>query len=334
MNVKIELGRVFELADPFLAGLGFAALGAVPIYLLLKRIGSRQVVSEFVPEHAKKQGTPTMGGLIILFGLLGAQVVESAAGRANLAFAAVATLAFALIGFLDDFVVPRASPGKRGLGWIPKLVLQIGAGAVIPIIAGMADGTSSGLWVAAIEVFVLLSFVNAYNFADGMDGLAGGLLLILGLSACALGLASGASLSAALGAALAGAVVPFLFLNAPPAKVFMGDVGSMPIGALLGWIGIDLARHIGRESGNMPMGAAVVALWATVLIAELLPVPLQILSVKLTGRRLFPKTPIHHSFEVKGVPETRTVWGFLLVQVAVAVLAVFLAVGLIAGSKP
>jgi phospho-N-acetylmuramoyl-pentapeptide-transferase len=323
-----------RLADPFVGALLFAAAGAWPIFRLLQRIGSRQTVSEFIPEHAKKQGTPTMGGLIILFGLLGAQLAQTSQGGESLAFAAIATTGFALIGFLDDFIVPRSGGGKRGLGWIPKLVLQIAVAGFVPGIAMLQAGTPSDLPRVALEVFVILFFVNAFNFADGMDGLAGGLLVILGACAAVMGLASGAPLSASLGVALAGAAIPFLFLNAPPAKVFMGDVGSMPIGALLGWIAIDLSRHIGRASGSESAGWIAVGIWGLVLIAELVPVPIQIASVKLLKRRVFAKTPIHHAFESKGVPETRIVWGFHLAQLALGLMATFYAVSIVAGNKP
>ena len=127
---------------------------------------------------------------------------------------------------------------------------------------------------------------------------------------------------------LAAAFVPFLFYNAPPAKVFMGDVGALPIGALLGWAFLLVGRPQGVPMDLNLGGACVMSL---LLVAELLPVPLQVLSVKLRkGKRLFPRTPIHHAFQHSGWPETRVVWAFHLVQavlVAVGVGIVWRVVG-------
>lgn len=299
-------------------GLGFrlaliaflvSSISAPLILRALARWKSSQTISQYVPEHAGKQGTPTMGGLIVLTGLLVALALSGAPARW---IWIGEILGFALIGFLDDFVMPRIRPGSRGLGWSPKLAMQL-AVAIPYGVWTMRAHEGAGLGFAALAVFVVLFCANAYNFADGLDGMAGGLALILVLGLHQLANLTGQVSVEGLvaGAAVAGGLIPFLALNAPPARVFMGDVGALPIGAVLGMQFTELGGR-GEGSGLRWLALGVLGL---VLIAELVPVPLQILSVKLRkGKRLFPRTPIHHAFQQAGVPETRVVAWFLLAQ--------------------
>lgn len=316
---------MIEIAQtPFFVGLACSAIGAPFILKVLVRARSRQTISEYVPEHASKQGTPTMGGLIVLLGLVAGALLS---GSGGLVAPLLLVLGFAAIGFVDDYVVPRTMAGKRGLGWIPKLATQVVAALAALLLGGWNDPV-----VLGVAVFLVLFACNAYNFADGMDGLAGGLAVLLaaGLAQVLVmnGLQHGASTCLA---ALAGAMIPFLFLNAPPAKVFMGDVGALPIGALLGYAfavavwpaGSRAVGHVGEAHLLLALSLATMGF---VLIAELVPVPLQILSVKLRkGKRLFRRTPIHHAFQHAGWPETRVVAMFLLAQfvLVVAALAIF-----------
>lgn len=312
--MTLGVGEPPGAAVAFLVALAVSGVLAWPIYRLLLAVKSRQTVSQFLGEgHQAKQGTPTMGGLIVLVGLLG--------GLAAVAWEApllVLMLGFGAIGFLDDFVVPRILKGKRGLGWIPKLGLEFLVAVAFLLLPGM--GMSFG--DKCLFAFLVLFGANAYNFADGLDGLAGGLLIILATAMWFLVWGGGTGL---VFPALVGATIPFLFLNAPPAKVFMGDVGSLPIGALLGasaaaiWSGVGVHSN-GADPFTNRLAVLVLGL---VLLAELVPVPLQILSVKLRkGKRLFPRTPIHHTFEFWGWPESKITWTFLLVQVVCAGCAI------------
>jgi phospho-N-acetylmuramoyl-pentapeptide-transferase len=348
----IQNSGVFWIA--FLA----SAIGAYPIYRMLLAMKSRQTVSQYAPEsHAQKQGTPTMGGLIIVFGAAIAMLVPVAkpsewtfytpyasiqpsepVGISSERIALVLLfLAFALIGFIDDFVVPRLFVGKRGLGWKQKILMQIVAAAAF------AAFTASGHWVQfAVTVFCILFFSNAYNFADGLDALAGSLLIFLAGGLAAICMVLRADELGGICVALIGAVIPFLYLNAPKAKLFMGDVGSLPIGSVLGVVVASLAcatpAHVGEldfparyhyfygspgdpsVSTRLILALVVISL---MMVVELVPVPLQILSVKLRkGKRLFPYTPIHHAFEKAGWPETRVVWHFALTQLLLSILAV------------
>ncbi|MFN3684309.1 MAG: hypothetical protein ACK41F_10315 [Fimbriimonadaceae bacterium] len=312
MNV-VPLWR--DAASSFCIALLVAAVLAAPVFRLLLALKSRQEVSKFAPEgHQKKQGTPTMGGLIVLGGALAALLPQPGSS-----VPIGLLLGFALVGFLDDFVVPRALKGKRGLGWVPKLVLE--AAATVGAFSAGGALARDPVWLG-VAVFAVLFCANAYNFADGLDALAGGLLLALAPGFLLLATLWSNPVVAVLVAALCGAMLPFLFLNAPPARVFMGDVGSLPVGALLGWA---MAQLAGTSGMGEPARWAVLAVLGLVLVAELVPVPIQIASVKLTGRRVFPRTPIHHAFEHKGWPETRVTWMFLLVQVACSGIAATIA---------
>lgn len=305
-----------------------SGLGAPLIFALLKRIKSRQTISEHVGEHAEKQGTPTMGGFIMLAGL-GAGVI--ATWQPEFLPIAVLIIAYALVGFLDDFLIPRMIEGSRGLHWAPKLGLEIGAVAVAVAMSGEADPLKIGA-----AVFLVLFWSNAFNFSDGMDGLAGGLGFVLCFGFVFLGsqfvhygeryqfsFVEGADrymgvIDVAL-VALAVSFLPFLLLNAHPAKLFMGDVGSLPIGALFGW-----ASFTFLSAAPSWLTLVVVMVLGLVMLVEIVPPPLQILSAKLRkGKRLFPfATPVHHGMQQAGVPETRVVAIFVISQIICALGAV------------
>jgi phospho-N-acetylmuramoyl-pentapeptide-transferase len=313
----------------FLAALAsfVVALACAPlVYRALLRLHSRQKISEYVPEHATKEGTPTMGGWIVLLGLAPAFFFVPVP---RLLTPLVLVVGFALIGFVDDFVVPRLVKSSRGLGWKQKFLLQTAVASAAYFFSGVTA------WGAlAFLVFVVLFFANAYNFADGLDTLAGGIAVMLALGFAVVGrlvvadALTDQALLALMGG-LAAAFVPFLFYNAPPARLFMGDVGALAVGALLGWAFLEVGRPNDAVPGSVHLIA--VCVMSLLLVVELVPVPLQVLSAKLRkGKRLFPRTPIHHAFQHAGWPETRVVWAFHLFQavlVAVGVGLVWRAIG-------
>lgn len=335
-----------------LSGLVPAAVLALPIFKGLLALKARQTVSQHVAEHAHKQGTPTMGGLMILAGLVPALagyslLVPSDPALARVSGVLALVLGYALIGFVDDFVIPRLMKGKRGLGWTQKLLMQIGIAAGSVYLLG-----PTSLGALGFAVLCILFFSNAYNFTDGLDWLAATVLMALAGGIAALAHLQGATTITHLMVLLVGATLPFMVFNRPPAKIFMGDVGSMPIGGLLGICVASLAWPATAPSIGMPaliklnqIGGGVVfaqlgtmsldprplAIWGAlfvmsfVMFAELLPPPLQIASVKLRKKRLFPMTPIHHAYQKAGWKETRIVAMFFAVQLVCSLLGLAIA---------
>lgn len=301
-----------------------------------------------------------MGGLIILVGVfVGLPLLTNGPlvwfGPNNNLAVGVLVLLFALIGFIDDFVVPRLMPGKRGLGWKQKICMQVLA-ALIPM---LMLGLGSQPMMLGLAVFLILFFGNAYNFADGLDGLAGTILVGQIVGILGLGLVRYGHVPHEFGVlvALLGGVLAFLLWNAPRAKVFMGDVGSLPIGAVLGaiWFVVPESFRDGRLPSDLAprlnslSWVVAVSVWSIPMICELVPVPLQVFSVKVFKKKLFPFTPIHHAFEeiklktgeteesesykerVKTSPrwahwpETRIVFTFAIFQLLCSMLAITVA---------
>lgn len=304
-----------DLLITFLISSLSAMILAFPIYRGLIALKSRQNVSQYVEEHAHKQGTPTMGGLIILAGALpGLAYWTSIAGLKYTLPTIVLVVGYALIGFIDDFVLPRMKKGSRGISWVPKLFMQIGI-AGIAVWLGTEVFSVSAITTYGLKIFLILFFANAYNFSDGLDWLAGSLLLLLGAGLTAFALRTGRAEWAFPLIGFLGGLLPFMMLNRPPARVFMGDVGSMAIGGMLGLVVADIGLYSTWTGVNHQalvwLGLAVLSV---VMIIELVPVPLQILSVKLRKKRLFPMTPIHHAFQKAGWPESKIVTMFFVIQ--------------------
>ncbi len=320
-----------------------SAVAAYPVYRLLIALKSRQTVSQYAPEgHQVKQGTPTMGGIIVLVGVIVGLFVRCfpTGNNSTPAFATLGlVVAFALIGFIDDFVVPRLFKGKRGLGWKQKILMEL----VASVLGIYAVGVPLLSLDAGVAVFVILFFSNAYNFSDGLDGLSGSLAILIFCGLAALGGVYGfRDVSPSL--IVIGATLPFLFLNAPPAKLFMGDVGSLPIGALMGVVVLSLLLNPAAAvfHPNLVEDRFVVPntfIWSAqtvvpllilslVMIAELVPPPMQIFWVKVFKKKLFPYTPIHHAFEKAGWKETRVVFVFAIVQIVCIAAAVSTAIAM------
>lgn len=292
----------------FLISLLAAGVASPLVMKLLVSLKSRQTIHKDAPEtHQIKAGTPTMGGIIILIGAAAGLISAGAWPMLIL------LLGFGLIGFIDDYLVPRMIAGKRGLGWMPKLGMQVlfGLAALWPF--------NFAPWAMATGLFFILFFTNAYNFSDGLDGLAGFLGIFMALTLFLM-------LPSSVPLALIGGFVVFLFYNAPPAKVFMGDVGALAIGAVFGLLFFQASIGESTSFASYVSSARfwIMAVWSLVMIAELVPVPLQIFSVKVFKKKLFPYTPIHHAFEKAGWPETRVTFMFVMVQLVCGLTAVLM----------
>lgn len=303
-----------------LAALALAlALGAV-LVPALKRLGAGQTIRATGPAtHLAKQGTPTMGGLIFLLPAAAVSLVVFRASATVWALV-VFTLGFAALGFWDDYVkvVRRRALGLRAR---EKLLVQLVWSALFLWFAGQRLGAaglwplpwggavSPGGWYYPLGLLVLVGAANAVNETDGLDGLAGGTSVVaLGFFAL-FAAARGRAASSSYALVLAASVVGFLRYNLHPARVIMGDTGSMALGAALGALAI--ATHA-------PLLLPVVG---GVFVLETLSVIIQVVSFRLTGRRVFRMSPLHHHFELEGWSEERVVGTFWLAALAFAVLA-------------
>ncbi len=324
--------------DHALAGLclvgGCALSAALTAALLphLRRANVRQQVRDDGPEsHLAKAGTPSMGGLAIHTALL-LMVLLIGAARGGISGPAVAVvmvvLAMALVGFIDDFEKLRRS-SHYGFGARLRLPIEFAfaglmawylsrAGGAEPV-AGLSFAslpTGSVGWIVFAAI-VVVGAANAVNLTDGLDGLAGGTTALCGIAlggACWL---LGERELALLALALSGAAAGFLWLNAAPAKVFMGDVGSLGLGAGLGAIAVAARIEL------------LLALAGLVFVAEALSVIAQVVGYQTTGRRVLRMAPLHHHFELCGWEETTIVTRLWLIGAALGATAVVYAVAMI-----
>lgn len=291
------------------------------IIAMLAGLNLRQTISEDVPDtHQGKQGTPMMGGVIILFG---AAVALAVLRPVDVRVTAVIllTLAFAGLGAVDDLLI--AFRGKSlGLKARQKLLAQFILAIIFVVWAHghrAAFPTAVPLWGGEfidlgwtyypLAVLLIVGMSNAFNLADGLDGLVSGLTTILAIT---LGIivANVPGLSV-VSWALAGGCVGFLWFNCNPARVFMGDTGSLALGAATAGIAI---------AGRMEFFYLIVG---TVFVIEAMSVIIQVISFQTTGKRPFKRTPIHHHFELSGWAEPKIVVRFWILQalISVAVLA-------------
>jgi len=288
-------------------------LGAAVIPLL-RRLKVGQQIREVGPaRHLAKQGTPTMGGMIFVVPALA--VVWLVDWRSPLVWGlTVLVLGHALVGFADDFqkVVRHRSLGLRAR---EKLLYQILLGLFFAWFAARYLGAEAfwvlpwhgrvvpGLWYYPLAVLAVVGSGNAVNITDGLDGLAGGAMALALIFFVLWGLfrRDAPPGLATVAMAFLGAVVAFLRYNLHPAKVMMGDTGSLALGALLA--GLALASRT----------VLVLPVLAGLFVIEALSVIVQVASFKLTGRRVLRMSPLHHHFELSGWSEERVVVTFWLV---------------------
>ena len=314
-------------------------LGPAVIRRLGQLKGGQPIRKDGPQSHFSKAGTPTMGGALILITVAASVLLWGDLRNKYVWVVLLVMLCFGVIGWYDDWIkIVRRDPNGLKSRW--KYLLQsifgLAAGLYLYLYADVPAATTfyvpffksialplAGVGFVAIAYFWIVGFSNAVNLTDGLDGLA---IMPTVLVACALGVfayASGhAVFSAYLGipkvpgagelvvicAAIAGAGLGFLWFNTYPAMVFMGDIGALALGAVLGTVAVIVRQEL------------VLVIMGGIFVIETLSVMIQVASFKLTGKRVFRMAPIHHHFELKGWPEPRVIVRFWIISVVLVLV--------------
>ncbi len=299
----------------------------LPILIpLLKRLKLGQQVREEGPEaHLKKQGTPTMGGIAFIIAVIITSLIFARAYPKILPVLFV-TVGFGIIGFIDDFI-KIAMKHSEGLNPIQKLIGQFIITAVftwylmsrtdastsilIPFTGGIANGIMIDLGILYIPfVFiVVLGTDNGVNFTDGLDGLCSSVTIVVAAFLAVVSIRDNGGTGPIAGAVIGG-LMGFLMFNAYPAKVFMGDTGSLALGGFAASCALMM---------DIPL---FIPIFGLIYLVEILSVVIQVTYFKISGgKRIFKMTPIHHHFELCGWSETRIVAVFTVITVILCLVA-------------
>jgi phospho-N-acetylmuramoyl-pentapeptide-transferase len=309
-------------------------LGPAVIRKLAQFKGGQPIRQDGPQTHFSKAGTPTMGGALILLTIFLSVLMWGDLRNRYVWVVMGVMLAFGAIGWYDDWIkIVKRDPNGLKSRW--KYLLQsifgLAAGLYLYLYADVAAATTfyvplfksialplAGISFVAIAYFWIVGFSNAVNLTDGLDGLA---IMPTVLVACGLGVFAYASGNAVFSnylqipqvpgagelviicAAIAGAGLGFLWFNTYPAMVFMGDIGALALGAVLGTMAVIVRQEL------------VLVIMGGIFVIETLSVMIQVASFKLTGKRVFRMAPIHHHFELKGWPEPRVIVRFWIISV-------------------
>ena len=317
--------------------ISFLLGGPLVEYLRAFQIG-QMIRTDGPKSHFEKSGTPTMGGLLILFAMTFSCLLWTRLDNLYFWIVLGVTLSYGAIGFLDDYL-KIIRKNYRGLSGKKKLCSQLVIGALIGFVLWMDPGFKTtmavpffknfnpdlGIWYIPFAALVIAGSSNAVNLTDGLDGLAIGPVMICGATYLLFAYIAGhlklsqylqvtyvpgaGELCVVCGAML-GAGMGFLWYNAYPAEVFMGDVGSLALGGLLGSVAVVTKHEI------------LLVIAGGVFVIEAVSVILQVASFKTTGKRIFNMAPIHHHFELKGWPEPKVIVRFWIISIVFALMAV------------
>jgi phospho-N-acetylmuramoyl-pentapeptide-transferase len=308
-------------------------IGPKFISMLRVRQGKGQPIRDDGPQtHLAKVGTPTMGGLMILTSISIAMLLWMDLTNLYVWACLIVMVGFGIVGFMDDYDKVKKRSHKGVSGKVRLLAEFLIAGAAVTLIVWQSGGklylpfvngyvADLGYWYIAFGAFVIVAFGNSVNLTDGLDGLATMPVIIASLAFMMIVyLVGNAKYSEYLGlpfilgagdlvilcGAIVGAGLAFLWFNAPPAAVFMGDTGSLALGGTLGAIAV-VAHH-----------EFVLAIIGGLFVVEALSVIIQVFWFKRTGKRVFRMAPIHHHFEQMGWPESTVVIRFWIIAFVLA----------------
>ena len=307
----------------------FAVITGLIIIPLLKKIHASQSLSIYLQRtHKSKEGTPTMGGLIFILPTIIITLIFIYLKKIEVTYTLIIIIftfiSYAIIGFIDDYLIIKKHNNK-GLTKSQKFTLQVLV-AIIFFYLFMKSGSEPLLWIHSLNIkqnigwlygililFILVASSNAVNLTDGLDGLASGLSVIcfltFGIISWNTGWLEGYEDIAIFAFTLIGALLGFLIFNTNKAKVFMGDTGSLCLGATLGAYAITTRHEL------------LLVLIGIVFVLETLSCIIQITVYKLTKKRVFPMTPIHHTFEKIGMKETDIVKMFWTIGLIASMFA-------------
>ena len=310
------------LAAIFAAGLVLCT-GPLLIPELHKLKFGQSIREEGPKSHQAKSGTPTMGGIMIILAIVIATVAAAPLTPAVL-LALFITLGHFVLGFLDDYI-KVVKKRNLGLKAKQKMLGQILIAIVTMIVGTRVLGIDTTIWIPIADInldigvgyyflvlFVLVGTSNAINLTDGLDGLASGTVAIASGAYALVCYMTGHFDLALFCVAMMMACVAFLRFNAHPAKVFMGDTGSLALGGAIAAVGILTHTEI------------LLAVIGFVFVCEALSVIIQVISFKTTGKRVFRMSPIHHHFELGGWKETKVVFVFWMVGLVASVVGLLM----------
>ena len=295
----------------FLLALLIGAMLSFPILKLCKKFHLSQTILHYVDKHAGKSGTPTMGGTIFIFAIVIASIFFLQGQIMGALMALVTMIGYGLLGFLDDFIKVKFHKNE-GLKPYQKIIGQVGIAFVVAFYVyfnqgGMLEFFSLKLnlsWgIIPFIVFFFVAVTNSVNLIDGLDGLAGGVncayFLFFGIILVMLGQTHYALISFAT----VGALLAFLIVNCFPAKIFMGDTGSLALGGLM--------AVLACLSGTELLMPVIGLVFVVTVVSDIL----QVAHYKRTHKRIFLMAPLHHHFEKKGVHENRIVLVYILITI-------------------
>lgn len=319
-----------------LIGFGVTLALSPWIYFFAKKLKAGQTILHYVKEHQSKQGTPTFGGLIFVVGLVIISVVFLTKNSTLAIVTLATTLSFGLLGFLDDFIKIKYKQ-NLGLKAYQKFVGQLGISVLMGFFVFWFVGTelfvpftwttiNLGWWIVPFVAFVFLSLVNSVNLLDGLDGLAGGVsaVFLIGIGAFMvlffnqISPTNIAELDNLLVVCfvMIGCLVAYLCYNTYPAKIFMGDTGSLALGGFLTCICV-----FSRLTLYIPIVGFMFVLTA---LSDIL----QVGYFKLKRKRFFKMAPLHHHFQMSGVHENKIVFYYVLITCLLGIVNILVMSGL------
>lgn len=305
------------------------------IHILARKQFWQTVRNDGPVTHMDKRGTPTMGGILIWISVVASVILWSRFMQPFVVLALFIIAGFAIIGFIDDYrkVILKDAKGLRARYKFPlQLIVAVVVALALYDVLGLSTTLNFpfikeftpdlGFWYVMFAVLVIVGASNAVNLTDGLDGLVSVPSMVAFLAYAVLAYVAGhAAISryltvqwvpgcgelAVICGAVVGACTGFLWYNSHPASIFMGDVGSLPLGALLGYVAVVTKNEI------------LLLFIGGIFVLETISVITQVLSFKLTGKRVFRMAPIHHHFELKGWAESKVIVRFWIISIILAI---------------